>query len=159
MRPSSIASVAIAALVVVLAAACSGETTEVTSPETTARAEAAVVDAVKSDAKIAAVLVRADWCSSCKIIEPKLDVVRAGAPIRGVSHLTLDYTARDEEAFYAAADAAGVGEAIRGAFARDGVTTGIVLLVDVASGAIVGDLRKSLSSEELAAAMSAAGEA
>lgn len=143
---------------IALAAACSNEAATKVSPEIAAAAEAAVIDKIAPDTKIAAVLVRADWCSSCRIIEPKLDVVRAASPIAGVGHITLDYTARDEDAFFAEADMAGVGDAIRTAFAENGVTTGIVLLVDVASGAIVGDLRKSLSSEDLANAMAAAAE-
>ncbi|MEM9898676.1 MAG: hypothetical protein AAF742_04785 [Pseudomonadota bacterium] len=143
-----------------LVAACSDASGEATDQTFRASvAQAAVVDKVTPETTLAAVLVRADWCSSCKIIEPKLHVVRAGAPIKGVSHLTLDYTDRDEAGFLAAADEAGIGPAIRNEISENGVTTGIILLVDVAKQSVVGDLRKSHSIDDLAMAMEEAAAA
>ncbi len=120
--------------------------------------QAAVVEEVAQDTRIAAVLVHADWCSSCRILEPKIAEMQAAGPIDGVDFISLDYTARDEAAFFAAADAAGVGPAIRAQLADD-VITGILLLVDVDDGAVVADLRKELSPAELRAEIETAAQA
>ena len=138
----------------VLAAACSSEPAAENQ-----KAEPPMIivnsqEAIK-DASVAAVLLRADWCSSCKILEPKLDVVKADGPIDGLAHVTLDYTDRNKAGLYATATELGVGEAIYDYLDGD-VTTGIVLLVDLSSGEVVGDLRKSLAESELRAAMAAA---
>lgn len=106
-------------------------------------------------AKLAAVLIYADWCGSCKILDPKVQAAKAEGQIDGVSYHVLDFTARDEAALFAAADALGIGTAIRTKLSR-GVSTGILLLVDVDDGKIVGDLRKGLSSTEIRAALEAA---
>lgn len=147
--------VAATALVLLGLGACSSEPAVSVDEATSARAAAAVVTRVSEDTRLAAVLVRADWCSSCKIIEPKLALVRAANSIDGLQHVTLDYTDRKKDAFFATADAAGIGPAIR-AHLGDDVTTGIVLLVDLGDMKIVGDLRKELSDAELAAAMAEA---
>ena len=130
-----------------LAVACSSET-----PSASATDAVAAVQPVSENARAAAVLIRADWCSSCKIIEPKLDQVKAGGAIDGLEHVTLDYTARDKAAFFAAADKAGVGEAVREQLGGD-VTTGIILVVDMDDDQVIADLRKELSTAELKAAM------
>lgn len=101
------------------------------------------------NARLAAVLVHADWCASCRVLEPKLEELRARGPIDGVAHIALDYTDRREAVFYAAADVAGVGEAIRDEFRGEGPITGLVILVDVDDQKPVGALRKSMSVDEL----------
>ncbi len=126
-------------------AACSAENTKV-SPEIEASQE------VSADARLAAVLVYADWCSSCKIIDPKIQAAKEQGPINGVSFVTLDYTKRDVDGFFTQADTLGVGEAIRGQLNGD-VTTGILLLVDLDDKKVVADLRKELSAEEIRAAI------
>lgn len=132
--------------------ACSGSDT------TTADRAGDRLEVVSGDVavdRLAAVLIYADWCSSCKILDPKLQAAKAEGEIDGVSYHTLDYTARDEDALFAGADALGVGRAIREQLSGN-VKTGILLLVDVDDRRIVGDLRKELSSEELRAAIEAA---
>ncbi len=111
----------------------------------------------KADARIAAVLIYADWCPSCKIIEPKLSSARSQGPIEGVKYLTLDYTTRDKNAMFAAADGLGVGEAIRTQLG-DEVLTGILLLVDIDNKKVVADLRKELSVDELRSAIVTASQ-
>lgn len=125
--------------------ACSGEGAKTAAPT----AEAVTV---AEETRVAAVLIRADWCSSCKIIEPKLEAVKAGDGVEGLQHVTIDYTDRDKEAFYAAAEKMGVADAL-GAHLDGGVTTGIILLVDMETNSVVADLRKALSEDELKAAM------
>lgn len=126
------------------------------APETQARAAAMVATSITEDTRIAAVLVRADWCPSCRIIEPALERVRAADPVAGVTHLTLDYTARDADALFAMADAAGIGPAVRSVFVNGKIRTGVVLLVDIERQAVVDDLQKSLSAPDMAARIRAA---
>ncbi|NNE41333.1 MAG: thioredoxin family protein [Marinicaulis sp.] len=138
----------------ILAAACSGEPAAENKMADPPQMIVISKEALE-DARVAAVLLRADWCTSCKILEPKLDVVKAQDAIDGLAHVTIDYTDRDKGALYAAAVEIGVGEAIYKYLDGD-VTTGIVLLVDLASNEVVGDLRKSLSEVELREAMTKA---
>ncbi len=125
-----------------LAAACSQAT------DATPTSNTHIASTLDEDTKIAAVLIRADWCASCKVIEPKVEALRARGDIDGVQHITLDYTTRDDAAFFAAADAAGVGEAMRREFA-DEIITGEVILVDVNEHLAVADLRKSMSEDRM----------
>ncbi|MEL7486235.1 MAG: hypothetical protein AAGJ87_03345 [Pseudomonadota bacterium] len=153
---------AIAAAIAIAAAACSAETTTgsvaVDAETSASELKHTPVAQNAENARAAAVLIRADWCSSCKLLEPKLDVVKSLGPIEGLEHVTLDYTARDKKAFFAAADAAGVGEAVR-AELGDSVTTGIILVVDMDDAKVVADLRKELSEQELVDAMAEAARA
>ena len=112
---------------------------------------------VAEDTEIAAVMIHADWCSSCKIMEPKLREVRNLGPIDGVQFLTIDYTSRDKNAFFATAKSLGVDSAIREAFDGD-VTTGVLLLVDKKTGALVDDLRKELTADALRERISTAAK-
>lgn len=107
---------------------------------------------VQEDARLAAVMIHADWCSSCRIMEPKLAALKDGAKIEGVQFLTLDYTNRDKSALFAKADSLGIGEPIR-AKLSDGIKTGILLLVDMDDQTIAGDLRKTMSPNEIRAAI------
>ena len=146
-----------------LVAACSNQDAN-TSAQTTAKeisaasTDAAVALSPVADAEIIAVLIRADWCSSCKIIEPKLAVAKADGPISGLAHITLDYTDRDKNAFFANAKDAGVSDAVRSHLGGDD-KTGIILLVDRKRGDVVADLRKKLSADEIRRAMIDAGKA
>lgn len=137
--------------------ACSGSTGD--APSSSTETAIAQTVALKSDTRLAAVLVYADWCGSCKVLDPKLTEAKAEGPIEGLQHFVLDYTARDEAAFFASADQLGIGEPIR-AKLGDTIKTGILLLVDIDDGTVVGDLRKDLSAAQIRSAMeSAATEA
>ncbi|MEO0981078.1 MAG: hypothetical protein AAFX03_00330 [Pseudomonadota bacterium] len=105
--------------------------------------------AVEDGAKIAAVMVFAEWCSSCKVMDPKIAAVRARGEVEGVDHIVLDFTERDPADFFAQAEAAGVGPAIREEFS-DEILTGVVILVDVDDQKAVADLRKELTEDEIA---------
>lgn len=108
------------------------------------------VEAVQPDTKLAAVMVRADWCPTCKVIEPKVLAARADQQLDGVAHIVIDYTERDDRDFYAQADAAGVGRAMRREFS-DGIYTGMLYVVDVDSQKIVGDARNPTTTEKITA--------
>ena len=94
------------------------------------------------DARLVAVLSYADWCGACQVLDPKLADLRA-APPEGVNVVTLDYTARDKDAYFGAAEAAGVGDVVRAHF-DGGVKTGMVLLIDVDDGTVVGKISKDM---------------
>lgn len=113
-------------------------------------------DYTASDTKTKAVLVYADWCSSCKIIGPKIETVQtslgAGGTIAGLEFVTLDYTDKNLENFYAQADAAGVGEAVRG-YGNGNVTTGVLLLVDVDDQKVIRRVTKDFGNLEIKSAL------
>ena len=143
----------------ILLAACSSEkaeTVQTVEAKSTSAKEAMMVAA--EDSRLVAVLSYADWCGSCKILEPKVEAVQASGAVEGVSFLTLDYTDRDVEAIFAAADAAGVGEAVRAQFAQS-VKTGIMLLVDRDDKKVVSVVKKEMTNDEIAAAIQAAAAA
>lgn len=98
--------------------------------ETVAEAPAATVDASAVEAgRAKAVLVYADWCGSCKALEPNVEAARSAGDLP-VEFVTLDYTDKDADAFFSQADAAGVGQAVR-AKMGDSIKTGQLLLVDL----------------------------
>ncbi|MEM9015160.1 MAG: hypothetical protein AAGB02_08650 [Pseudomonadota bacterium] len=137
------------AFALVFVAACSGPN----GSQSNASAPAApVIEGEQGEARIAAVLSYADWCSSCKILDPKLTAVKAGAAIPGVQYVTIDYTDKNADSFFAGADAAGVGPAVREKFDGE-VKTGLLLIVNLETGQLVDTLTKTVSEEELRAAL------
>jgi len=139
----------VAACLLAFITACSGQT-ESNSDQGVIALQTS--ESLETDTQLAAVFVYADWCGSCKVLGPKVLTAAAQGPIDGLQHFVLDYTARDDDAFFAAADSIGLGAPIRVKL-EAGVKTGILLLVDVDEGKIVGDLRKTLSPNEIRAAM------
>lgn len=137
-------------LSVVALTACSGAE----APSTTMTEKAAVqTDAAASmDAKTKAVLVYADWCGSCKVLDPKIKAAQAMGPISGLEFVTLDYTNKDANAFYAQAEAAGVGPAIT-AHLGGTVKTGQLLLVDIDDQIVRGTVTKTLEPNEIVLAL------
>ena len=95
-----------------------------------------------------AVLIYAKWCGSCKILDPKLKALRAETSFPGAEFVTLDYTAKDEAVFYAAARKAGVEDAVR-AHMVGKVKTGQLLLVSQRKDRVVGVVTKSQSNKEI----------
>jgi len=143
----------IAAFTAILAA-CSGSPNEPGTGESLSAANLPISD----ETRLAAVLVYADWCGSCKILDPKLQQAKAEGPIDGVQHIVLNYTDRNDDAFFASADELGLGVPIR-ANLGEGINTGVLLLVDIDDGKVVADLRKGLSAAEIRSAMVAAAAA
>ena len=138
----------LAALAAALAA-CSGAETPA--------AEDAASEAV-AETRILALQTYADWCSSCKILDPKVAELRAEGLPGGVALTVLDYTDRELDAFYAQAEAAGGGDALRAHFAEDGVTTGILLLVNPDTQEVVSTIKKEMTVAEMQDAMASAVE-
>lgn len=111
------------------------------------------------DPRLSAVLVYADWCGACQVLDPRVEAVKDADTLEGVAFVTLDYTARDREGVLAAADAAGIGPAMREHLARR-VKTGQLVLVDMDDQTVVDTLgRRADEADILEAIQSAAAEA
>lgn len=104
------------------------------------------------DTKTKAVLIYADWCGSCKVLDPKVKKVQSMGTLPGVEFVTLDYTAKDADEFYAQADAAGVGSAVK-TYLDGTIKTGQLLLVDLDDQKVVGKVTKTLEPAEILTAV------
>ena len=114
--------------------------------------EMAVKASEVMDTKTKAVLIYADWCSSCKVLDPKIETVKSMGAVPGVEFVTLDYTAKDADAFYAQADAAGVSAAVK-TYLDGTIKTGQLLLVDLDDQTVVGKVTKTLEPAEILTAV------
>jgi len=97
-----------------------------------------------------AVFIHADWCGSCKILEPKVTSIRDGFEGKGITFVTLDYTDKDQDGFYAQAEAAGVATAIRAALG-DNVKTGQMFIVSADGSKVLSTVNKTNTPMEIAA--------
>ena len=104
------------------------------------------------DTKTKAVLIYADWCGSCKVLDPKVKKVQSMGTLPGLEFVTLDYTDKNAEAFYVQADAAGVGAAVK-SYLDGTVKTGQLLLVDLDDQKVVGKVTKTLEPTEILTAL------
>jgi len=102
----------------------------------------------EDEARLAAVLSYADWCASCRVLDPKIEEARAETRFEGVRFVTLDYTDRQPDAYFDQADAAEVGAAVRVHFS-DRIRTGMLLLIDLDDGQVVGEVRRDASVQDL----------
>ena len=125
------------------------------APAVSPDSPALVTEEVTEETRIVAALSYADWCGSCKALDPKLATLRTEGDVEGVAHIILNYTDRDEDAYYAVADAAGVGQAVRNNLA-DGIWTGGVMVIDLNSQTVVEVLDRSMSVEEMRDVLEAA---
>ncbi|MEM1381468.1 MAG: thioredoxin domain-containing protein [Pseudomonadota bacterium] len=78
---------------------------------------------------IVAALSYASWCPSCRTLDPRIEAVRERRAFENITFVTLDYTKKDQGAFFSEAETQGVGQAIRDHFA-DGIYTGRLFLID-----------------------------
>ena len=114
--------------------------------------ERAVVTAPAEDTRVLAVLSYADWCGSCKALDPKVKAVRAANTFDGVEFATIDYTSRNKDAFFADAETLGVGAAMRTTFG-DSVKTGRLYLIDLSTGDVISTVDKSMDEATIAQAI------
>lgn len=115
-------------------------------------------DTKMMETKTKAVLIYADWCGSCKVLDPKIKKVQSMGPMPGLEFITLDYTAKDADAFYAQAEASGVGSAVK-TYLNGTIKTGQLLLVDVDDQKVVGKVTKTLEPKEIITALKDAVQA
>ena len=102
-----------------------------------------------SKAALYAVSFHADWCGSCKILEPNVIKARGKADLdnQNVLFVKLDLTnATKRHQSELMAGALGIGDF----FAKNNGKTGFVLLVDSASGKVVGKLTKDMDAGQIA---------
>ena len=118
----------------------------------TASSEPVFKDVEMSDAKLGAVLIYADWCGSCKVLDPKVEEVKGDTSFDNTFFLTLDYTDKNIEAFYETAKAAGVDDPVR-TFLNGSVKTGQLLLIDMDDQSVVDVVKKDMSAADIAAAI------
>jgi len=104
------------------------------------------------DTKTKAVLIYADWCGSCKVLDPKIKKVQSMGAIPGVEFVTLDYTEKNADAFYAQAKAAGVEAAVK-AYLDGTIKTGQLLLVDLDDQNVIGKVTKTSQPAEILTAL------
>jgi len=132
----------IAMTIILGVSACSqSETTKTFEPEKT-------YESVKTDARLGAVLIYADWCGSCKVLDPKINTVRTTNRLEKTKFITLDFTDKDEDAFFSLADAAGVKSAVRN-YLGDTIKTGQLLLVDLDDQKVVGVIKKDMTEVDM----------
>ena len=117
--------------------------------------ERAAVTAPAADTKMLAVLSYADWCGSCKALDPKVKAVQAANRFDGVEFATIDFTSRDSDAFFDDADTLGIGTPLRAEFASR-IKTGKLYLIDLDTGAIVSTVDKTMDESMIADAIATA---
>ncbi|MGF1527207.1 MAG: thioredoxin domain-containing protein [Candidatus Competibacterales bacterium] len=124
----------------------------VASPVFSAQAES---DTPSTPPEVIGLLFYADWCGSCKVLDPKLSAVKpqfSGQPVLFTQvDMTDEFTVEQSTLF---SSAMGV-EAV---FAEHAPKTGFMLLIDADDNAILDRLTKELSEAELAEKISQALE-
>lgn len=98
--------------------------------------------------KVVGLLFYADWCGSCKVLEPKLNAVKkefSGQPILFTRvDLTDDFT--KEQSVLLASQLG-----FTATYTENAPKTGFMLLLDPATGRVLSKLTKTQSEEELRA--------
>lgn len=114
--------------------------------------ERAAVTAPAEDVRVLAVLSYADWCGSCKALDPKVKAVQAANAFDGVEFATIDFTSRDADAFFTDAETLGVGDTMRATFSEQ-IKTGKLYLVNLDSGEVISTVDKSMDEAAITAAI------
>lgn len=144
---------ATAATLLVLTACSSEPTSSTTSPTVSETQSAAIfTQAATEDTKVKAVLMYADWCGGCKVLDPKLKAVQAAHPFKAVEFSKIDYTGKDKAAFWAQAVALGVEEPVRTTLGNN-PKTGLMILIDADDNTILNTITKSMSEAEITTAL------
>ncbi|MEM1264112.1 MAG: thioredoxin domain-containing protein [Pseudomonadota bacterium] len=111
-------------------------------------------DEMPQEAELYAVLYYADWCPSCKVLDPALERAKNSADLNNapVLFVRLDLTNKKTKAQSALlADALGISEHL----AANGGKTGYAVLIDADTGDAKGTLTKTMSDDAIAMAIKA----
>lgn len=96
--------------------------------------------------QVIGLLFYADWCASCKVLEPKLDAVKKGFADKPILFtrvdMTDDYTKSQSKLL---AGALGLGSI----YAENAPKTGNLLLIDARTKKVLGKLDKTQSKAQL----------
>jgi thiol-disulfide isomerase/thioredoxin len=104
--------------------------------------------ATPSSPKLFGVLMYADWCNSCKVLDPKLQSVKQEFEQSGILFIRFDLTnERTTHQSGMLAQALGMGEL----FDKNAGKTGYLALVDRATGRTVEKITKTQSEQEIRA--------
>ena len=106
----------------------------------------------KREASVAAVRIHADWCPSCKALDPKLAEAIAGTSNLPIKHVRFDYTDRNADRLWDELREAGYNDAIGQAL--DGkIKTGRLVLIDASTGALIDQVASTASVQDIEAAL------
>jgi thiol-disulfide isomerase/thioredoxin len=105
--------------------------------------------------KAKAVMIYADWCSSCKVLEPKVTAVRSEYEARGLEFIVLNYTQKDRADLFAQAKHHGVDLAMQAALGPR-IKTGQLILVPASGDRVISTINMGHTKEEIAAKFEAA---
>lgn len=146
---------------------CKGESANTTQSSPAPKAKAEKVDTragkhkinveaeSKDGARLAAVLIYADWCSSCKILDPKVEAIKAGNDFPTTNFIKIDYTDKHLKTFIRGARKTNVVKALRDEL-QGKVKTGQMFLVDLDDQKVVAVIKKDMTEEEMIAAINEA---
>lgn len=112
-----------------------------------AAAPAALAEKPTPKPQTYAVLFYADWCGSCKTLDPKVKEARKSLADSPVLFLTFDMT-DDATKHQSAMLAEAIG--LDTLYVENGGKTGYLAIVDAASGKVLGKLTKGDSAEAIA---------
>ena len=102
------------------------------------------------DTKVIGLLFYADWCGSCKVLDPKLDAVKPDFAHQPVLFTRVDMTDDAAKAYAARyANYLGLGEI----YAENQGRTGFMLLVDARGKKVLGSLTRNESEGDIRAAI------
>ena len=107
--------------------------------------QAGKVSVEKAQAELLLIKVHADWCSSCKALEPRLKAISKTLEDEAILFVTLDYT--DEKTSAQAtmlASSLGIRDTI-----ADHNSTGTVLLIDAKNTKLAGKFSTANTNEEI----------
>ena len=120
------------------------------------RSDQRSLEAAAGEARVVAVMMTADWCSTCNTLEPRVQQAMTSMPYNSVAMVYADYSDRQNPA--AAQTLADAG--LASLHESNGGKTGIVYLLDADSGAILGEVRgSSMSADQIKGALEAAVQA